>query len=313
MKKMLAGALVFSAVLTAHAEPLKVAVLDFENSASFSGSNDLFGAVDSKNLADKGIYALGAALANAEGFVLIDRRDFLGESDPAVKAAGGKEGESRRSFLKAAQAVDADAVLRGVLLSFSPGKEVVTQGGFKTEFVTLSMRVALQALDTRDGTIIASAEGGASDKIRQTDSVRRTLGEDELFAMLKSSIDNAVPGLGELLAKRFEAARARPKVKLSVKTSADPAMVEIDGMLIGTTPLDGFETYKGDHIITVGKAGYRDVNKRVMLESDIAIEIPMLRTELSADELKEVLETMRMNVILGVPEPPLIINAIQME
>ncbi len=297
--------------LAACAEPLRVAVLDFENRASMAPDSGLVGGVNPKNLADKGVYVIGAALANADGFKLIDRRDFIGRIEQVPKAAAGKEDAPRPSFLKAAQAMNADAVLRGVLMSFSPGKQVVNQGGFKTEFVTLSMRVALQALDTRDGTIMAAADGAATQRIRQTESVHTVLGEDELTELLRASIADALPRLNEQMQKRFDEARARPKVKVSVKTSADPALVELDGMLIGTSPIDNFEVYKGDHILTVGKAGYRDVNKRIMLESDISIEVPMLRTELSADELKEVLETMRMNVILGVPEPALIINTIQ--
>ncbi len=310
MKKLLAVSIA-AVAFAACGEPLRVAVLDFENRASMAPDSSLVGGIDSKNLADKGIYLIGAELANTDGFKLIDRRDFIGRIERIPKGAAGKNDSPSPSFLKAAQAMNADAVLRGVLMSFSPGKQVVNQGGFKTEFVTLSMMVALQALDTRDGTIIAAVDGTATQRFRQTDAVQTVLGEDELTEMLKASIDDAVLRLNEQLRKRFDEARARPKVNLSVKTSADPALVELDGMLIGTSPIESFEVYKGDHILTVGKAGYRDVNKRIMLESDIFIEVPMLRTELSADELKEVLETMRMNVVLGIPEPALIINTIQ--
>jgi len=86
-----------------------------------------------------------------------------------------------------------------------------------------------------------------------------------------------------------------------VHTTADPALVEIDGILVGTTPLEDFEIYKGDHILTVGKPGYRDMTKRILFESDARVEVPMMRTELTADELKEVLESMRMHVFLGEP------------
>ncbi len=83
-------------------------------------------------------------------------------------------------------------------------------------------------------------------------------------------------------------------------------MVEIDGILIGTTPIENFEIYKGDHVLTIGKPGYRDITKRILFESDARVEVPMLRTELTADELKEVLESMRMHVFLG--EPGLVIH-----
>lgn len=294
------------------AQPLRVAVMDFENQASVSPDASLVGGIQPKAIAEKGIYVLDASLANQEDFKLIDRRDFIRQIESVPPQGGDKDKGAaiKPSFLRAAQALNADVVLRGALLSYAPGKQTVNQGGYKTEFVDLSLRVALQALDTRDGTVIAAAEGVANQKFRQTESLQTVMGEDDLTGLLRTAVENAIPQLNDLLQKRVSKERARPKVKLSVKTSADPALVEIDGIMIGTTPLVGFDVYKGDHVLTVGKAGYRDVNKQIMFESDTSIEVPMLRTELTADELKEVLEKMRMNVVVGVPDPALIINAI---
>ena len=70
----------------------------------------------------------------------------------------------------------------------------------------------------------------------------------------------------------------QPVIALSVKTSADPALVEIDGVLVGVTPLEKFTIHKGDHVFTVGKPGYRDVSKRILFEKDTAIDVPMIRT-----------------------------------
>ena len=293
------------------AQPIRIAVLDFENQASVPRDDQLVGGITPKTLADKGIYTLGASLANQEDFVLIDRRDFMRQIQAIPVKGGDKATVVKPSFLRAAQAVNADVVLRGILLSYAPGKQIVNQGGYKTEFLSLSLRVALQALDTRDGTVVATVDGVARQKFRQSASLRTVVSEDDLQELMRKAIDNAIPSLTKLLQKRIAQARARPMVKLSVKTSADPALVELDGVLIGTTPLTGFSVYQGDHLLTVGKAGYRDVCKKVMLKADTSIEIPLLRTELNADELKEVLKTMRMNVILGVPEPPLIIQTIE--
>jgi len=293
------------------AQPLRVAVLDFENEASIPHNDKLLGGIKPKAIAEKGVYALAASLVNQDELTLIDRRDFMRQLQASPTGIGDKAATARPSFLRAAQAVNADVVLRGILLSYAPGKQIVNQGGYKTDFLVLSLRVALQALDTSDGTVIAMAEGTAKRKFRQSASLQTVLSEDDLQDMLKTAIENAVPSLTDLLQKRIAKARTRPKVKLSVKTSDDPALVEIDGLLIGTTPLKEFDVYAGDHLLTVGKAGYRDVNKRIMLKSSTSIEVPLIRTELNADELKEVLKTMRMNVILGIPEPPLVINTIK--
>lgn len=310
MKRKILVLMILAITGSLTAAPLRIAVLDFENQAAVSSDSDMVGNIEPRAIAEKGVYLLGSVLANEEGFRLIDRRDFLGRIEPVPESARKKETAPEPSFLRAAQALNTDVVLRGALMSFAPGRQIVDQGGYRSEFVALSIRVALQALDTRDGTIIASADGAATRRLRQTDSLRIVLGEDEITDILRASIEDAVPRLNEMLQKRIARERARPKIKLSVRTSSDPALVELNGILIGTTPLMDFEVYKGDHILTVGKAGYRDVNKRIVLEADTSIEVPMLRTELTADELKEVLETMRMNVILGIPEPPLIINTI---
>lgn len=310
MKKVIAWCWLMMAS-TILAQPIRIAVLDFENQASIPRDDQLVGGIRPETLADKGIYTLGASLANQEDFVLIDRRDFMRQIQAIPVKGGDKATVVKPSFLRAAQAVNADVVLRGILLSYAPGKQIVNQGGYKTEFLSLSLRVALQALDTQDGTVVATVDGVARQKFRQSASLQTVVSEDDLQELMRKAIDNAIPSLTKLLQKRIAQARARPMVKLSVKTSADPALVELDGVLIGTTPLTGFSVYQGDHLLTVGKAGYRDVCKKVMLKADTSIEISLLRTELNADELKEVLKTMRMNVILGVPEPPLIIQTIE--
>ncbi len=308
------GWMILAACLTVGASmgatPLRVALLDFENNATTSADAGDLAGVTPQALADKGATALGRALANQPDFVLVDRRDFVRRMQPIRPGADGPQYQP--SFLQAAQAVNADLVLRGTLLSYAPGKQVVNLGGIKTEFTTLSLRIALEALDAGDGSVIASEDGVARREFRQTESLRTVVGEDEMVELLQAAIGKAVPGLKTALAKRRQQLQDRPRVKLSVQTSADPALVEIDGMLVGTTPLKDFAVYAGDHVLTVGKAGYQDVNKRILVQTDTAIEVPMLRTQLSADEIKEVLEKSRLNIVSGVPEAALEIHQVDL-
>lgn len=288
------------ALTCAEAAPLRVALLDFENQAGLSADAAVVGGITPKVLTDKGVLTLGALLANDDSFALIDRRDFIAQMQSLTLTDNDKKTAVKPSFLRAAQAINADVVLRGNLLSYSPGKEVVNQGGYKTEFQTLALRVSLQALDTRDGTVIAMAEGAANKSFRQSDVRQIVIGEDELAQLLQAALAKAVPAVKEKLQARLEQQQSRPKVKLSVKTGAsDPAMVEIDGMLIGTTPLVDFEVYAGDHVITIGKAGHQDISKQIMLTRDTSIEAPLFRTKLSAEEMKDVLDKARVNVIAG--------------
>jgi len=302
--------------LVAQAEnvpPLKVALLDFENQASVSTDAGLVGGVTPQAVANKGAFALMGLLANDPGFVLIDRRDFISQMKNIQLKDGEKTTTLKPSFLRAAQALNAGAVLKGCLLSYSPGKQVVNQGGYKTEFTTLALRVTLQALDTRDGAVIASSEGSASKDFRQSDVQQTVVGEDQLLDLLQNAIKKAIPALNQSLQARLAQERNRPMVKLSVKTSADPALVEIDGMLIGTTPLNNFQVYAGDHVLTVGKAGYQDVTKEMLLKADSNIEVPLFRTKLSAEEVKQVLDKARINVVTGTIEPAVIIGTVDAE
>lgn len=300
-KHMMAAVLMMMPALAGWAQPVKVAVLDFEDRTGQASDALLGGAIKSGALADKGLDLLGRQLLEAETFVLVDRRDFINQIEQLQPTDSGAPTPTKPSFLHAAQALNMDVVLRGSLLSFSPGKQVVRQGGYETEFVTLSLRVSVEAVDPVDGTVIAMADGAAAGQFRQTAEHFTTLSEDDALGLLDKAVAQTVPVLKSKLEQRQAAQAARPRVKISVKSSADPALVEIDGILVGSTPLEGFEVYQGDHVLTVGKPGYRDITKRILLEQDSAIEVPMMRTEMSAEEWKDILEKVRMNVVIGEP------------
>lgn len=306
MKKWILSLMIGLMGTTWAAAPMRVAVLEFQDLTGMRSDERLGGSIDPASLAAKGVYMLGKELVNQEGFVLIDRRDFMAQMEQLAPMDNARPTPTKPTFLHAAQALRADAVLRGSLVSFSPGKQLINQGGYQTELATLSVRVALEALDAVDGTVIAATDGVARGQFRQTDAVQTVLGEDEVVELLEKAVRSALPELERSLTRRMEAKQNRPTIKLSVNTTADPALVEIDGILVGSTPLENFEIYQGDHVLTIGKPGYRDVTKRILFENDARVEVPMLRTELTADELKEVLESMRMHVFLG--EPGLVIH-----
>lgn len=310
MKKIVMITIVFAlanAVAMA-ADPMRVALLDFVNQASAPSDSALVGNVQPQSIADNGVNLLAKILANKEGYVLIDRREFIKQIQDIKLKDKGKTTNIKPSFLRAAQAVNADIVLRGNLMSYSAGKRTINLGGIKTEFIVLKMRVSLEALDTRDGTVVAMTDGVGKIDVRQSKSDQTVLGEDELVQLMQTALEKAIPGIDKSLQARAAKQRKRPTVKLSVKSDADPALVEIDGMLIGTTPLVNFQTYAGDHVLTVGKAGYRDVSKHILLKVDTKITVPLFRTKLSAEEMKQILEKGRLNIIAGIPEPVLIID-----
>ena len=239
---------------------------------------------------------------------MIDRRDFIAQIEQERPTNQGKKTAARPTFIHAAQALRADAVLRGSLMSLSTGKEVINLGGNRTEFTALTVRVGLEALNPVDGSVIAMTSGSAQMRARQTAAQSVELSEDDVLGVVEKAIDDALPKLQTALIQAQQAQLERPRIKLSVKTSADPALVEIDGILIGTTPLVAAEIFRGDHVLTIGKAGYRDTSKRILFEKDTSIEVPMIRTELSAGEIKEIYEKARLNIFQG--EPGMLINTI---
>lgn len=289
------------ATVAGAADPVRVAVLDFEDQTGLKADASLGGQINTKALADKGLFVMGQQLLGAQGFTLIDRRDLVAQMEKLNLTDDGKPTPTKPSFLHAAQALRTDVVLKGAVQAFSVGKQAINQGGYKADFSTLSLRIGIEAIDAIDGSVIAMADGVAQEKVRQTENVQTVLGEEEALGLMQKAVATAIPKLQSALAKRAEEKKGRTIVKLNIKTSADPAMVEIDGILVGTSPLQGFEVYKGDHVLTVGKPGYRDITKRILFERDSAIEIPMMRTQLSAEELKEIVEKARVNMIIGDP------------
>lgn len=296
MKKSIGFACVAMIGLTAGAvEPMRVALLDFQDDTGARPEAALGGAIAPAALAQKGAYFLGKSLLQDVSFTVIDQREFI---DQITK---DRQDGPRVSFLRAAQALRAVVVVRGRLQAFSVGKKTVNQGGYSTEFAQVSVRVALEALDTKDGAVIALADGRGTEQVRQTAAHSTTLGEEEVTQLFEKAIAEAVPSLKTALQARMKQQTQREMVKVTITSSADPALVEIDGLLVGSTPLEEFEIYKGDHVLTVGKAGYRDVSKRILIGQDSRIEVPMIRTELSAEEMKEVLEKARLHIFLGEP------------
>lgn len=292
----------------AFAAPMRVALVDFEDESGLSSDPRLGGAIEPGALARKGALLLGKRIAANPDVALIDRRDFTRQlTTPLPPLADGEE-RAMPSVIHAAQALRADTIIRGSILSFSTGKQVIRQGGHAADISRVTLRVSLEAMSALDGEVIAIADAAAQIPIRQTPEVETFLSEDEVLGLMEEAIGDSYAQIGRDLAAWQAAREARPTVRLTVTTDADPALVEIDGILVGTSPLTDYAIYQGDHVLRIGKPGYRDLTKRILFEQDTAIEVPMLKTQLNADEAAEVLKTIRLHVFQG--EPGLVIHNI---
>lgn len=244
-------ALIFCGGSMLAAEDIRVAVLDFKNQSGRIPSCLPVESLSAEAMAEKGAFLLNEQLAGKGGFRLIDRRDFLNQLERLRTEAGQEP-----SFLRAAQQLNADAVLRGSLLTISSSRSSVNQGGYSSHLDDVTLRVGLEALDTRDGLVIAAADGAASRRFRQTENVKTILGEDDFLLLMRGALEEAIPRIREALGEQQQRLADRPKVKLSITTSADPALVEIDGLLIGSKPIDNVTVYRGDHTLAVTSPGY---------------------------------------------------------
>ncbi|MEI6970425.1 MAG: PEGA domain-containing protein [bacterium] len=296
--------------ITCYAAPLKVALLDFNDETGMKADASLGGRVDTSLLASKGVYILARKLLDEANFTVVDRRDFITQIDKS-NSKEALAGQPRPSFIHAAQLLNADAVVAGSLLSLSTGKQKMDQGGYQAEFTTLSIRVVVRAMDAVDGTVIAVSEGSARQEFRQTDNLRTELGEDELLAIMERAMTDAIVPLKASLSKKVAARDQQPKLTLTVKTTADPSLAEIDGILVGTTPIESLEVYKGDHVLSLSRPGYATITKRIIMDRNIQIAAPMLRTDLTADEKKELLSRAEIKAYIINGKPDMLIQTIE--
>ncbi len=291
--------------ISANARPVRVIMLDFTDETGGTVDSALTGKLNSKAFTEKGPYFLQQSLLSSPEFILIDRRDFVRQieslqprdgSDPVADtffATRERRTPLSPTFFNAARSLQGDALIRGSLLALSTSKEKINQAGYTAEFITLNLRVMLQALDTVNGGVMAVEEGKASRKFRQTASVQIEIGEDALLDLYQEAIAAAVPGIEKQLKGKLNDAG---KIKIWIATSADPAMIEFDGILLGSSPIEGVDVLPGDHILTVTRPGYETITKKLMLDNSMKITVPMISNQLSAEERKEALSNMNLRL-----------------
>jgi len=294
----------------AMAEPVRVVLLDFADETGMASDAALGGAINTRSLAAKGMYLVSQRMLGNADFTIVDRRDFMAQMKKLQLDDEGKPTATKPSTLDAARALNADVLLRGSLISFSTGKEKVNQGGYQADFSKVSLSVALEAQDVVDGAVIAMSMGNANQAFRQTAALKTVLSEDDVLGLMGKALDNAVPQVTMDINKKMAALQSRTKVTLAVTSTEDPAMVEIDGVLVGTTPINGLKVYQGDHVFHVSRPGYESITKRISLTKNAKIMVPMLRTDLTAEEKKQVLKSADLRVYILDGRPDLVIQTI---
>lgn len=290
-------------------QPPRVAVLDFDVASGKEPGTQLPGLVTAQAVAEKGAYVLSELLLKENDFVLVDRRDFTSQLKK-ISSPETEKHDQQPTFIHAAQMLNVDAILRGTLLVYSTGEKKINQGGHATDLADLSLRISLQALDVIDGSILAMGSGVAREKFRQTTNVKISIGEEQVIQMLEDAVKKAIPAIVEGLSKRLKKNDERQTVLLTVEATENPALVEIDGVLVGSTPMQALQVYSGDHVLSISKPGYETITRRVVFRQDSVIRAPMLKTDLTMEEKKELLEKVDMKVYLTSGRPDILIQKI---
>lgn len=312
MKKICCLVVVFFVMtVIVNAKPIRVVILDFEDDSGMTSDKQLGGTIDTKALAKKGAFLMTSQMLGNADYELVDRRDFMSQMSKRKLDDEGKPTSLKPSYLDAARALNADILLKGSMMSFSTGKQNTNQGGFQTTMAKVSMSVAIQAQDAIDGGVIAMSIGNASKSFRQTDAVNTELSEDDILELMGDALSKAIPKVTKGINNKMTELARRPKIKLKFTTTEDPAMLEIDGVLVGTTPFDGLEIYKGEHLLHISRPGYESITKRINLTLDSSIQVPMLRTNLTADEKAEILKSADLKAYIINGKPDLIIQSIK--
>lgn len=295
MKRMMLVIAIMVQTINLPAAQMRVALLDTEDLAS-RNTDPVTGSLQSGAIARKGAPLIGKLILKNGIFNMIDRRDFTTRIDQHKRPDSTARSDNSPA-LQAARALRADAILKSAVLSLSAENRSINQGGYSTELKNLTIRVMIEILDCTDGAIIAMADGTASREFRATAADSTTIGEEEILQLFEVAVTKAIPEIEGVILKRMERNAEKSRTTVSIKTLADPAMVEIDGMLVGTTPMEKMEVYAGDHVISITKPGYQEISKRVLIQKDTTLTVPMLRNELTMEELKEISKDMSLNRI----------------
>jgi hypothetical protein len=61
--------------------------------------------------------------------------------------------------------------------------------------------------------------------------------------------------------------------------------------------VQGAELIRGDHSLTVTRPGFETITKKIILEGDMKITVPMISNQLNAQERKEAISNMDLHIL----------------
>ena len=197
------------------------------------------------------------------------------EALQTVKAEGTVDGPlPEAAALRTAQWMGADYLVLASLVSLGENKMNIQAYGLTQQQTVTTLRLALRVLEGARGAQIYGDTVAVSEKIAQNSNLQVAAGD-----LVNTLLDR---GAGEL-ASRVQGSRAKIEAaqpaeaalaSVTVKTTAEGAAVEVDGVVIGTAP-GVFQVRPGAHEVRVTKEGYATWEKTVDFTDGLALLVPL--------------------------------------
>ena len=196
------------------------------------------------------------------------------EALQTAKSEGTVDGPAQEaSALRIAQLMEADYLVFASLVSLGENKVNVQAYGMAQQAKTATLRLALRVLEGDRGAQIYGDVVAVSEKILETANLQVDAG-DQLNALLDRGAGELAGRVRGSVAKIEAAKPAAALASVTVRTPAEGAAVEVDGVVVGTAP-GTFQIRPGVHEVRVTKEGYATWEKSVAFADGQVLDVPM--------------------------------------
>ena len=280
MKRVLAVAMGLAVMaVAAQAAPRAALFVQNRAGAQLEGQLDAFNDLASTRLADAGFEViryqdvLDRFTESRAAEAAQELRQGV-EALQTAKSEGTVDGPAQEaSALRIAQLMEADYLVFASLVSLGENKVNVQAYGMAQQAKTATLRLALRVLEGDRGAQIYGDVVAVSEKILETANLQVAAG-DQLNTLLDRGAGELAGRVRGSVAKIEAAKPAAALASVTVRTPAEGAAVEVDGVVVGTAP-GTFQIRPGVHEVRVTKEGYATWEKSVAFADGQVLDVPM--------------------------------------
>ena len=213
---------------------------------------------------------LGVSLANTGEYVVVERERIAQiMSEQNLYLTGRFELESVGTQL--GQLMSADLLAAGSILSCDSYEETTINWGVKTTIKTVQMLVSIKVWDVAQGSVYwAGTEEaeGVTVKIAWVTTIR----EGEPAKVLESICSSAATKIADC-EKAVQPGVPSVTITVPIQTTPPGADIEVDGLYVGTTPLQYPLNEAQIYRVRLSYAGYEVWEKQVSVHGELVIDV----------------------------------------